>query len=105
LRILLPDIHLSDCRQIHSGVHRIFYNDRELRSGWRLLIFLLIVIGLTAATNRLIGWALARGSNDVLSILRLIEGFVIVLFVSWLMGRYELRTTRSLQGSASGRRR
>jgi membrane protease YdiL (CAAX protease family) len=71
---------------------RVFYNDREVRAGWRLLIFLLIVISLTAVANRLIALTLAGASNDVLSVVRLPEDFLIALLVSWLMGRYEKRT-------------
>lgn len=70
----------------------VFYGNGELRPGWRLLIFLVIVISLTAAANRLIAWALAGASNDVLSVIRLPEDFLIALLVSWAMSKYEKRT-------------
>ena len=37
-----------------SIVHRVFYGSSELRAGWRLLIFLAIVIALINASNLMV---------------------------------------------------
>jgi hypothetical protein len=46
-----------------SALHRAFYGPSELRAGWRLFIFLAIVIALINASN-LIVRGLLRGADD-----------------------------------------
>jgi CAAX protease family protein len=80
-----------------SPLHVIFYNDRGLRAGWRLLIFLFILFaiffGLQLALRRAgpgaglptasgYGFPLLIGLSDLIL-------FLIFLFVSWIMSRIE----------------
>jgi uncharacterized protein len=73
-------------------VHGIFYGRSELRAGWRLLIFLAILIASVNAGN----FALRRllhGADDVADFLvREVMDFLIFLFASRIMGRIEGRT-------------
>jgi membrane protease YdiL (CAAX protease family) len=70
----------------------LLYNRSELRAGWRLLIFLSIVIALINASNTGTKWLL-RGADDATSFLvREVMDFLIFLFASWIMGRLEGRT-------------
>jgi len=73
-------------------VHWIFYRRSELRAGWRLLIFLAIVIALINASDFLVHHLL-HGADEVTTFLvgELMD-FLIFLFASWIMGRIEGRT-------------
>jgi membrane protease YdiL (CAAX protease family) len=82
---------------------RVFRNDRGLRAGWRLLIFIAIVIGIP----RLLIWALTRLSGPattgpapsaIMPWQQLIVGcvaFLWLLLVSWIMSRIERRPVGS----------
>ena len=73
-------------------VRRVFYNRLELRSGWRLLIFLIIVIALINAGNFILR-PLLHGADEITSFLvREAMDFLVFLFASWVMGRIEGRT-------------
>lgn len=73
-------------------IRRIFYGRSELRSGWRLLIFLIIVVALLKADNLAIR-ALLHGADDATFFLvREVSEFLIFLFASWTMGRIEHRS-------------
>ena len=75
-----------------SGLRRVFYGTSELRAGWRLCIFLAIVVALINASN-LVVRRLLPASDDVTSFLvREVLDFLIFLLASWLMGRIEHRT-------------
>ena len=75
-----------------SGLRRVFYGPCELRAGWRLLIFLAIVVALTTIANQALD-RLFHGAGDATRFLALeIEDITIVLFASWTMGRLEHRT-------------
>jgi uncharacterized protein len=73
-------------------VHWIFYGGSELRAGWRLLIFLAIVIASIKASNFAVR-RLLHGGDDVAGFLvREVMDFLIFLFASRIMGRIEGRT-------------
>jgi len=75
-----------------SVIHRVFYNHSELRAGWRLVVFLALVYALGYAANAALR-RLLHGSDDATSFLAFeAMDFLIVLFTSWLMGRFEGRT-------------
>jgi uncharacterized protein len=75
-----------------SAFHDLFYNESELRAGWRLLIFMAMVFALGYSTNHLFR-RLLRGADDATSFLVFeLTDFVIFLFASWIMGRIESRT-------------
>ena len=75
-----------------SALHRAFYGPSELRAGWRLFIFLTIVIALINTSN-LIVRGLLRGADDTtLFLVREVMDFLIFLLASWIMGRIEGRT-------------
>lgn len=75
-----------------SVFHRVFYSPSELRAGWRLFIFLAIVVAWINASN-LIVRRLLHGADDVtLFMVREVMDFLIFLFASWIMGRIEGRT-------------
>jgi len=73
-------------------IHWIFYGRSELRPGWRLLIFLAIVVICVNVSNFAVG-RLLRGADDVTGFLvREVMDFLIFLFASWIMGGIEGRT-------------
>ena len=75
-----------------SVLHRVLYGPSELRAGWRLLIFLAIVIALITANNAMVRLLLHGRDNATLFLVRETMDFLIFLFASWIMGRIEGRT-------------
>jgi hypothetical protein len=60
----------------------VFYRTQELRSGWRLIIFLAVVIGLINTTNLLVR-RLLRGADDAtLFLIREVMDFRIFILAS-----------------------
>ncbi len=86
-----------------SRLNLVFYNDRGLRAGWRLLIFAAILCAIAAGLSFLIKLlGLGAGARKEIPekvhyILPLGQGiaelvlFLIVLFASWVMSRIERR--------------
>ena len=75
-----------------SLLRRVFYGPSELRAGWRLCLFLALVAILISIANLVLG-RIFRGAGDATHFLvREIEDFVVFLFASWAMGRFENRT-------------
>ena len=85
---------MSSSEQSHGPavLHRVFYGPLELRAGWRLGIFLAIVIALIKATNLIVGRLLPGADSTTLFLLFQVINFVIFLSASWIMGRIEGRT-------------
>jgi uncharacterized protein len=75
-----------------SLLHRVFYGSLELRAGWRLAIFLAIVIALINASNLMVRRLLRGADGTSLFLVREVMDFLIFLLVSWIMGRIEGRT-------------
>jgi uncharacterized protein len=75
-----------------SVLHRVFYGSSELRAGWRLLIFLAIVIASINASNLMVRRLLHGPDDTTLFLVREVMDFLIFLFASWIMGRIEGRT-------------
>lgn len=75
-----------------SVLHRVFYGPSELRAGWRLLIFLAIVIASVNLSNLIIRRLLPGADNTTLFLIRETMDFLIFLLASWFMGRIEART-------------
>ena len=75
-----------------SALRRVFFGPSELRAGWRLCIFLSIVIALINATNLIFGWLLHGADQTTLFLVFQVINFLIFLFASWVMGRIEGRT-------------
>jgi len=75
-----------------SDLHRFFYSSSELRAGWRLLIFLAIVVALTNASNLMLRHLLHGADSTTLFLVFEVTNFFIFLFASWVMGRIEGRT-------------
>lgn len=73
-------------------LHRVFYGPSELRAGWRLFLFLAIVIALINATNLAVRRLLPGADKTTLFLLFQVINFLIFLFASWIMGRIEGRT-------------
>jgi uncharacterized protein len=79
----------------HSGVRGIFFNQRELRAGWRLLIYLvlLVIIGLVLTAGA--AWVLhaRRGRfNPFTTQLMELLLFVAALVPALIMGKVERRS-------------
>jgi len=76
---------------------RIFFNERELRAGWRLLIFIAIVLLIQLAINPVI--ALLRhnpaqpgpGISPLAVLPMRVIGIAVLLFAAWIMSRIEHR--------------
>jgi membrane protease YdiL (CAAX protease family) len=75
-----------------SVFHRAFYGPSELRAGWRLFIFLAIVIALIDANNLMVRRLLHGADYSTLFVVREVTDFLIFLLASWIMGRIEGRT-------------
>ena len=75
-----------------TSFRRVFYGPSELRAGWRLCIFLAIVIALINATNLIFRRLLHGADQTTLFLVFEVINFVIFLFASWVMGRIEGRT-------------
>ena len=73
-------------------VRRMFYGPCELRAGWRLGIFLAIVIVLIRASNLLIRRLLHGADDSTVFLAGEVLDFLIFAFASWIMGRIEGRT-------------
>jgi uncharacterized protein len=74
------------------AVRRVFYNSSELRAGWRLFIFLAIVIACLKASNLAIARLLPGVDSTTVFLVGEAMDFLIFLFASWIMGRIEGRT-------------
>jgi len=76
----------------HNGLRRIFFGPSGLRAGWRLLIFIAILLALFG-TKDLIASKAMHGM-DVVSrfVVNQASRFLICLLASWIMGRIERRT-------------
>ena len=75
-----------------STLRRVFYGPSELRAGWRLCIFLAMVIALINATNLMVGRLLPGADRTTLFLVFQVINFLIFLAASWIMGRIEGRT-------------
>ena len=75
-----------------SVFHRVFYGPSELRAGWRLFIFLAIVIAVINARNLIVRRLLHGADDTALFFVREVTDFLIFLLASWIMGNIEGRT-------------
>ena len=75
-----------------SVMRRVFYGPEELRAGWRLLIFLALVIAFTQASKLAVRRLLPSADDTTLFPLFELIDFLIFLFASWVMARIEGRT-------------
>ena len=75
-----------------SVFHRVFYGPSELRAGWRLFIFLAIVIAVINARNLTVRRLLHGADDTTLFFVREVTDFLIFLLASWIMGNIEGRT-------------
>jgi uncharacterized protein len=75
-----------------SAFRRVFYNRSEPRAGWRLLIFVAIVVALGYATNQMLRRLLRGAGSDVSFLAFELMDFLIFVFASWIMGLIEDRT-------------
>ncbi|MGC2476383.1 MAG: type II CAAX endopeptidase family protein [Candidatus Sulfotelmatobacter sp.] len=75
-----------------SVFHRVFYGPSELRAGWRLFIFLAIVITVINARNQIVSRLLHGADDTALFFVREVSDFLIFLLASWIMGNIEGRT-------------
>lgn len=75
-----------------SVLQRLLYGRSELRAGWRLLIFLAIVVALINASNLMVRRLLHGADDTTLFLVFQVINILIFLFASWAMGRFEGRT-------------
>lgn len=75
-----------------SILHEVFYGPSELRAGWRLLIFLAIVIACTELSNFMVRRLLPGADGATSFLVREVMDFLIFLFASGVLGRIESRT-------------
>ena len=87
-----------------DGVRKIFYNARGLRAGWRLLIFLIIVLLLGIIANSAIGAVIALMAPKQAQVLKSgppnppvmlfseLVSFLTIVFATWVMSRIERRS-------------
>lgn len=102
LRNKKPDDHVYLCSEkrvnkpVEAGsasvIPRVFYGENEVRSGWRLLVFMAMVTGAISLENLLVGRLLSAADGATRFLIREVADFVIFLLASWIMGRLEGRT-------------
>ena len=73
-------------------LHRLFYNASEPRAGWRLLIFLAVVITLISGGDWMIRQVLNGAGDTTVFLVREAMDFLVFLLASWIMGHIEGRT-------------
>jgi hypothetical protein len=76
-----------------SLVGRALFGPSELRAGWRLLIFLAIVIAFRESCNFAFGRLLHGLDRSTLFLVREATRFLVFLFATWIMGRIEARAS------------
>src|SRR5215831_15013236 len=73
-------------------LHNLFFGPSELRVGWRLLIFVVIVAGLMVVKAAVMG-ALPHFSDAAFTYLAdKILKFAVFLLATWIMAKIEVRT-------------
>jgi len=70
----------------------MFYGPLELRVGWRLLIFVVIVLVLMFAKAALIRTLPHGGDRAISYLVDKILKFAVILLASWIMAKIEART-------------
>ena len=70
----------------------MLFGERELRAGWRLLIFLAIVIALIKASDVSLGVLLHRTDGDTKYLVFTTTHFIMFLLATRIMGRIEGKT-------------
>ena len=73
-------------------IHRIVFNRSEPRSGWRLLIFITLVVAFIKTINFAVRRILPGADETMLFLVREVSDFSVFLLASWIMGRMEKRT-------------
>lgn len=76
-----------------DSLRKIFLNERGLRPGWRFLIAIVLIVGITIAAFSLLQLIVGRPRGFVpsLQILSVALQFLVVVLVSWIMSRIERR--------------
>jgi membrane protease YdiL (CAAX protease family) len=77
-----------------DGLQWIFFNQRGLRPGWRILIFLVICLAsffFLIALIRPFASRMPQGMNPSVMMIGEILQFSVILFASWVMSRMERR--------------
>ncbi|HEY1528257.1 MAG TPA: CPBP family intramembrane glutamic endopeptidase [Candidatus Angelobacter sp.] len=82
-----------------SRLRLVFYNDRGLRAGWRLLIYcgmiFILVYGVTLIARRLGGVPKGNPVPDFVQVIFQAVGelilFLVLVFLAWIMSRIEHR--------------
>lgn len=88
------EIQTSGPDQSRDPVQSVFFNERGLRSGWRLAIFIgivAVVFLLVGALLRPLAGRTGTGPRPLLLITGTALQFLSVLFASWVMSRIENR--------------
>ncbi|HYX68428.1 MAG TPA: type II CAAX endopeptidase family protein [Terriglobales bacterium] len=73
-------------------IHRALYGPSELRAGWRLLLFLAMVIALISASGIVVERLFHGAGDAAVFLVRELMDFLIFLLASWIMGRIEGRS-------------
>lgn len=82
----------SGAARTSSRFYKLFYGPSELRVGWRLLIFVMIVVVLMFVKAALVR-GLPHSSDQAMSYLvDKILKFALILLASWIMAKIEART-------------
>jgi uncharacterized protein len=75
-----------------SRVHYVFYGPRELRAGWRLLLFVGIVAALIPLGNLLARAIIGDVGGLTLQFAKKTVNITVFIAASWIMGKLERRT-------------
>ena len=73
-------------------IHSVFYNASELRAAWQLCIFLTLVFVLIKSGNLLVRRLLHSADHSTVYLAARVMDLLILVFVSWIMGRIEGRS-------------
>jgi len=74
-----------------SLLRRVFFGATELRSGWRLLIFLALIFALRNGSSQALRQLLRGADTATVFLVNEVLDFLFFLLASWIMGRLESR--------------
>lgn len=95
-----PLIAVPPGNESHSQVRFVFFNERGLRAGWRLAIFIAMLVAFTSLATLVLSHLIPRGKGGPPQgggiqpgpqLITEFFSFLVILFFTWVMSRIEKR--------------